>query len=93
MSNAGRESSSRARRMLILFEMMYLTNVDLPDTVRRSLPVAAQDIFRIAFNEACQRLGDGHEPRAERLAWGAVRRAYMQRGIGIWLPRSRSGLR
>jgi len=63
--------------------MPYLTNDDLPMSVRRHLPPHAQDIYREAFN--CGAFGD--EERAHRIAWGAVKRSYVKVGE-IWVARA-----
>jgi cation transport regulator len=65
--------------------MPYATNDDMPRSVRAHLPVHAQDIFREAFNDAFERY-HGDEPRAFRVAWGAVKRSYEKRG-DEWVPR------
>lgn len=68
--------------------MPYATNADLPSSLRARLPEHAQDIFRAAFNNAY----DAHEgdPRQEeaahRIAWAAVKRAYVKRG-DHWVAR------
>lgn len=72
--------------------MPYGENADLPQPVRRALPVHAQDIFRAAFNHAF----DAHkgDPRQEeianRIAWGAVKRLYEKRN-GKWASRHPQG--
>jgi len=68
--------------------MPYLTNDDLPMPVRQHLPEHAQDIFREAFNHAWQEYaGDPrHEEIAHRVAWAAVKRAYVKTGEG-WVRR------
>lgn len=67
--------------------MPYVMNADLPVTVRRNLPEHAQDIYRAAFNAAYDRYGPAREGTAHRIAWAAVKRSYVQRGIGIWVRR------
>lgn len=67
--------------------MPYVTNAELPVAVRRNLPQHAQDIYRAAFNVALQRYGPAREAIAQRIAWAAVKRSYVQRGMGIWVPR------
>ena len=69
--------------------MPYLTNSDLPASVRDHLPAHAQDIYRAAFNHAF----DAHstDPRREeaahRIAWAAVKRTYVKEG-GVWVRSS-----
>jgi cation transport regulator len=63
-------------------DMPYETNADLPASVRCHLPAHAQDIFRAAFNRAFASYLD--DPRREeiayRIAWAAVKRAYVKVG-------------
>jgi cation transport regulator len=51
--------------------MVYKTNRDLPVNIRESLPEAAQDVYRIAFNSALHWYGE--ESKAHQTAWSAVR--------------------
>ena len=67
--------------------MPYATNEELPERIREHLPQHAQDIFRAAFNAAYERYGAGNEARAFRIAWDAVRKAYVQRSARIWVRR------
>jgi cation transport regulator len=67
--------------------MPYATNANLPDRIRACLPTRAQDIFRAAFNAAYERYGPENEVRAARIAWSAVKRAYIQRAPGLWVRR------
>jgi cation transport regulator len=64
--------------------MPYVSNRDLPDSVRRHLPTGAQDIFRNAFNRAWQTYGsrepDRREEIAHRVAWSAVKTRYHKVG-------------
>jgi cation transport regulator len=64
--------------------MPYAVNDDLPERVRRVLPVHAQDLYRESFNRALQHCGD--EDAAHRLAWAAVKRHY-EKLNGVWRPR------
>lgn len=68
--------------------MPYLTNDDLPFSVRGHLPDHAQNIYREAFNHAWQQYS--RDPRQEeiahRVAWAAVKRAYLKAG-NAWVPR------
>jgi cation transport regulator len=66
----------------------YLTNADLPRDVRQQLPVAAQDLYRTAFNAAVDNIA--HDPvedaDAHNLAWEAVKRSYVKEG-DEWVER------
>ena len=64
--------------------MPYLSNEDLPISVRAHLPEHAQDIFRAAFNNAWDRYG-GRDEVARRIAWAAVKRRYHKIGKD-WVP-------
>ena len=64
--------------------MPYQTNHDLPESVRDHLPAHAQDIYRAAFNNAWEEYGHD-EPRAHRVAWGAVERKYHKTPDGRWV--------
>jgi len=68
--------------------MPYLTNQDLPMRVQAHLPEHAQDIYREAFNHAWQQYAQDsrQEEIAHRVAWAAVKRAYVKAGT-TWLPR------
>ena len=68
--------------------MPYQSNLDLPESVRNHLPHHAQDIYREAFNHAyAAHAGEsGHEERAHRIAWAAVKRSYVKAGDS-WVPR------
>ena len=75
--------------------MPYLTNADLPPSLRRRLPEHAQDIYRSAFNNAWDRYGDSNPERREeiahRVAWSAVKKRYCK-ADGVWIPRTDYGL-
>lgn len=64
--------------------MPYKSTSDLPESVREHLPEHAQDIFRAAFNSAWDEYGKD-EPRAFRVAWGAVEREYHKDEEGRWV--------
>ncbi|MFN0193466.1 MAG: ChaB family protein [Aestuariivirga sp.] len=68
--------------------MPYSSNDDLPPAVRTRLPGHAQDIFRAAFNHAYDSHSGEHdqEERAFRIAWAAVKRAFVKSEQG-WVPR------
>jgi cation transport regulator len=61
--------------------MPYATNEVLPLSVRDVLPAHAQNIYREAFNHAWAEY-EGDESRAQRVAWGAVKRLYEKREVG-----------
>jgi len=68
----------------------YASNDDLPLSVRRHLPLHAQDIFRAAFNNAWQTYGAKEpwrrEEVAHRVAWAAVKKRYRKAGDD-WIER------
>jgi cation transport regulator len=72
--------------------MPYLTTDDLPPSVRNHLPPHAQDIYRAAFNSSFA--SHANDPRREqiahRIAWAAVKRAYVKVGDS-WLALPRTG--
>ena len=72
--------------------MPYASNDDLPLSVRRHLPLHAQDIFRAAFNNAWQTYGVSEpwrrEEIAHRVAWAAVKKRYRKAGDD-WVERER----
>jgi cation transport regulator len=71
--------------------MPYDANADLPARVRNVLPPHAQDIYRMAFNNAWKEYADaskrrGTESREEtafRVAWAAVKEKY-EKASGKW---------
>lgn len=65
--------------------MPYRTEAELPPSVRDHLPPHAQHIFLRAFNHAWDEYG-ADEARAFRIAWAAVKRAYVKVGTE-WVPR------
>lgn len=69
--------------------MPYASNKELPDAVKSALPVAAQSIFRSAFNSAD---ADGaNEEKANKIAWGAVKNAGYSKpagGEGKWVKKA-----
>jgi cation transport regulator len=69
--------------------MPYLTNADLPASVRQHLPNHAQDIYREAFNHAfAAHIGDPRQEEAShRIAWAAVKRSYVKVGDS-WIARA-----
>ncbi len=66
--------------------MPYESLQALPPTIRRQLPLRAQEIFWEAFNSAWEQWADpltrqgpaAIEEAVSRAAWAAVRRAYRQ---------------
>ena len=68
--------------------MIYLSNADLPPSVRNNLPFRAQDIYRTAFNNAYDNHSDNpiEEADAHNIAWAAVERLYVKEG-GEWVAR------
>jgi len=73
--------------------MPYRTNADLPASVSSHLPAHAQDIYRQAFNNAfAAHAGESRqEEAAHRIAWAAVKRAYVKTEEG-WVARQRGGM-
>lgn len=68
--------------------MPYESVEDLPASIRRTLPMHAQDIFRAAFNAAwdsyAEREPDRREELAFRVAWAAVKKRY-RKDHGKWV--------
>ncbi|HEV2109256.1 MAG TPA: ChaB family protein [Thermomicrobiales bacterium] len=64
--------------------MPYAKRSDLPESVRDNLPAHAQEIYKEAFNSAWEQY-DHEEPRAHRVAWGAVERKYHKDESGKWV--------
>ncbi len=64
--------------------MPYDRRSDLPESVRAHLPAHAQDIYKEAFNSAWKQY-DQDEPRAHRVAWGAVEKKYHRSASGTWV--------
>ena len=79
---AGRYHGTRGKFAGHAGFMPYLTNDDLPFSVRGHLPDHAQNIYREAFNHAWQQYaGDTRQEEiAHRVAWAAVKRAYVKVG-------------
>ncbi len=69
--------------------MPYAAIEDLPERVRRHLPIHAQDIFIAAFNHAydTHRGDPRQEEIAHRIAWAAVMKSYVKEGDD-WVPRA-----
>ena len=66
--------------------MPYKTNQALPDSVKGSLPKAAQDIFRKVFNAALKQYDD--EEKAFKVAWSAVKKAGYKKVDDKWIKES-----
>ena len=58
--------------------MPYARNSELPKGVRDALPVAAQTIYRKAYNSASEQYDD--EAKAHGTAWAAVKKVYKKVG-------------
>ncbi len=64
--------------------MPYKTNKNLPESLRKHLPMGAQTIYRKAFNNAFvqykdpkkRKFASSLEVTAHRVAWTAVKREY-----------------
>ena len=67
--------------------MPYVSNDDLPPSVRNHLPEDAQDVFRAAFNHAWAQYAD--DPRREeiafRVAWSTIKKQGYHKGDGEWI--------
>jgi cation transport regulator len=68
--------------------MPYFFNADLPAPVRNHLPEQAQNIYRSEFNHAyAAHTGESRQEEiAHRIAWAAVKRAYIKQA-DTWVPR------
>ncbi len=65
--------------------MPYDKTSDLPESVRNALPPHAEEIYMEAYNSAYGEYGHD-EPRAHRVAWGAVKRKYHKdESSGRWV--------
>lgn len=67
--------------------MPYARNADIPKPVRDALPVAAQTVWRGAFNSALDDYGD--EGKAAAIAWYAVERGW-EKEDGKWVRKAES---
>ncbi len=71
--------------------MPYKSLNELPDSVRDNLPKGAQEIYKEAYNNACdeykdssKRRGDASlEETAAKVAWNAVKKKY-EKSDGKW---------
>ncbi len=70
--------------------MPYNSIGELPESVRKYLPLHAQEIYRSAFNSAWISYANrglmGQEKIAHRVAWAAVKRSYRKTSEG-WIER------
>lgn len=62
--------------------MPYKKIEDLPDPLRKKLPVHAQRIYRSAFNNAY--IHYKNEVIAHKVAWNAVKHMYEKSESGSW---------
>ncbi len=68
--------------------MPYSTDAELPERVKKNLPVHAREIYRDAFNHAWDEYADpgkrreavSREETAHRVAWAAVEKLYKKIG-------------
>ncbi|MGR9072104.1 MAG: ChaB family protein [Gammaproteobacteria bacterium] len=62
--------------------MPYRSIDDLPDSVRRHLPVHAREIYLEAFNHAWEQYAvrQDRETVAHKVAWSAVKKKYRKQG-------------
>lgn len=79
--------------------MPFNSESELPDSVKRVLPVHAQSIYRAAFNSAYEeydkpnerRDGASREETSHRVAWSAVKKGGYQKGDDeLWHKREES---
>jgi cation transport regulator len=72
--------------------MPYASIADLPETVRRHLPPAAQHLFVAVFNSAWDRYAGraDREVVAHKVAWTVVKRQYVKRG-DHWVKKGPEG--
>jgi cation transport regulator len=72
--------------------MPYKTLSDLPEVVRKRLPIHGQHIYIKAFNNAWKEYKDPttrwnskREPVAHAVAWSAVEKKYEKNSKGKWV--------
>src|SRR5215472_14931531 len=65
----------RAQQRIGRRAMPYKTVEELPESVRKHLPVHAQEIFMAAFNSSWEEYKHDEE-RARRVAWAAVKHSF-----------------
>lgn len=64
--------------------MLYASDLEVPERVKKVLPIHALDIYRKAFNNAWDKYADPAKRRmnlsrketAHRMAWAAVKQVY-----------------
>ena len=68
--------------------MPYQSNADLPMSIRRHLPLPAQEVYRRVFNHAWDTYARDlwQEEIAHRVAWAAVKRQFHKGDDGDWEP-------
>lgn len=74
--------------------MPYRRVRDLPDSVKKSLPAGAKQIFKEAFNHAWKHYASpkkrrgksSRETTARKVAWQAVKQAYRKKS-GTWVKK------
>jgi len=67
--------------------MPFISNNDLPEKVQNRLPESAQDVFRVAYNEALERYSDPKRRKFNdtlqevcyKVAWAAVKEKFAQK--------------
>jgi len=60
--------------------MPYSSIRQLPDPVKHSLPIEAQEIFKDAFNHSYEKYSATDEVICFKIAWAAVKRIYEKQG-------------
>lgn len=80
--------------------MPYKTLSDLPEPVKKHLPIHAQEIYRAAFNNALEEYKNPkrrqtpfstQEQVAHRVAWAAVKKKY-QKSNDHWILSKRENV-
>ena len=72
--------------------MPYTKKEELPDQVRKNLPMEAQEIYLKAYNSALDQYNDpnkrmGNNPpeeTASKVAWSAVKQRFHKTKEGMW---------
>ncbi len=65
--------------------MRYMTNSDLPSSIKNHLPEHAQTVYRQVFNGAHEDYKN--EVTAHKIAWAAVERRYEKQEDGTWVEK------
>ena len=69
--------------------MPFTNNSELPDSVRKVLPISAQNIYRRAYNAADKSDTSSTESSRAKIAWSAVKNAGFKKGdSGKWIKES-----